>query len=399
MAKAAKTAPKTDAKTPKNAVPGPIEVETGDVPDALAYINSLLASNDGIEWDVRVYQVIGLSGRGTTGKEPFLFNISVEEIADLEGRLAEQYPEGGVFRVMVRADMRLVKRITVEIAKRPGYRAPIASYRPAAEQQPQQQPDRLELFMERMIDQQQRFMETVAATLRAAPAAPVGDQITSTLALMKAIREASPAPDTNLSLTLFERGLSMAEKFQTMRGAAAEGGAGEAEITLLSLARDFLTGDAGKALMEGIAPMLQGKVQQQQPPQVEGPRVAAPIIAGPLSNPQQRRQTPRPRPPQPAPEISEPDQQMAMAMQYLIERAAAGADPAMVAEWIEKNVPPNILEHIEQQENVVDYLASQFPDVNQHRTWFEAVVANIWVEEEAAPELPNPEMQHEVAAH
>lgn len=369
MAKA-KSAGKLTANAAAPAVSGPGIAETGDFPDALAVINSLAGSRHGIEWNLRVYKVEN-AGRGVKEGQPFLFEVGLDDLPNLESQLAEIYPAGGTFRVQCRADNQLVKIIKLEIAARPGYKPPPPSYLAPLAVLPPVEPreregDRLEIFFTRMMEAQaradERTRELIASIARPATQPSLMDQI----ALFSKIQELMPKGAQESTQAMFEKGMEFATKIFEARG-SSEGG-----TNWLDIVKEAISSPIMKDMLGAMANASNLQQQQPggQPPQQIG-NAPPPFGQAPAFQ-------------QPAAFVSQQNPIAVQIIDTLMRQAAAGVDPKFVATQAVNNMPPALMEELEGVDDVLGYLISQFPQIAQRREWFAGLVAEIWDEEQTA---------------
>lgn len=343
---------KTVGKVPEPALAALAEGQTVEFPDALSYINSLTGQREGVEWNIRVYKVDS-SGRGVKSPQAFLFSPELEELPNLEGVLADQYPGGGSFKIVVRADGQIIRSALLEIAPRPGWKPPPPSYltpvQPVAVDS--QSTDRMELFFGRMAEMMERSAQQTrdmiaAIAARPAPAAPT---MAEQLQMFAQFQSMLPKGAQENSMDLFQKGMDFAMKMIEARG-------GDGGTSWLDVVKEAINSPVVKDMITSMAAVAQNQQQQfpQQPPALMSPQNA---IA-------------------------------AQAIDTLIRQAQAGIDPKMVAQQVVEKMPPALMEELENQPDVVGYLISQFPAVQQHRAWFTALVAEIWEEDQTPAVSP-----------
>jgi hypothetical protein len=382
---AGKLPAKTAARAPLAPASAPIDAQQSDegMGDALSLIRSLTADREGAEWNVKVYQVIGGVGRGTSGRQQFLFEVALEDLPQLEAALAEQFPAGGVFRVAIRADNQLIKNPLLDIAPRPGYRAPLPAYLQAAPSSPpaagapagESATDRLLLQLIEMNraseERTARMIQSLAErfTLPApAPAPTLADQIETFTKLQALIPTGAQAN----TMEVFEKGMSFAQKIYDARDDSG-GGTGS---TWVDIVRDALSSPNVKEIIAGA---MAGA----------GAAVAAPAGALPPA-PATVTQAPAAAP---APALDPKNPAVLHIIETLAGQAASGADPAAVAEQALAGIPPAILDELESHEDIAGHLCGLFPQLAPHRAWLEAVIANMYEGEQpsaASPTMNDP---------
>lgn len=361
--------------SPENppAPPADAQLDISDFPNPLSYINALAQQHDGDDWGSRVYQIVGSGGRGQE-KSPFLFPAEMEELPNLEMRLARQYPAGGRFKVVCFRNQQIVKNIFLEIAPRPGYVAPAQSWeQPVAAPAPHAPAesmavlsaiDRMAEFMMRQTEANNAMFRAIEARL-AAPVTPAPDPqsfLTNTMTLFRTFQEMVPKAAGESGLQMLKDGIELGK---TLGGT----GAGSAEPAgLMGVITRLAESEAGKTLVTALANTMQHEQQQQRGANQQTRPAQIPA-------PHQQQQRPAPQP------VNQQDQ-LAQGMELLFQRAAAGHDPAAMAEQVAAVLPPQIWDALMEADNATDYLQSIFPRVAQHRAWFEAVIANLFEEDD-----------------
>jgi hypothetical protein len=333
----------------------PADVDSADFPDALSFINSLVATREGTEWNCRVYQVFA-AGRGAKESMPFLFDVALEDLPDLESNLAANYPAGGTFRVQVRANNALVRNIKLEIAPRPGYRAPPPAWavQPATIPQAESQPtNQLEMFWTRMAEMNRAADERIeklltALTTQKQVAPPT---ITEQLAMFAEFQKLAPKGAQENGMDLFQKGMDFALKLADARG----GGDG---TNWLDLIKEALH-----------SPLLQQALQGMATAAAQPGTAALP-------------------PPQPESVFHQGNPQAAQAMDTLLRQAQAGVDPKFVAAQIWEKVPAPFMEELEQQPDPVAFIIARFPLAAAHKDWLVKLVAELWEDAQTLPPSP-----------
>lgn len=345
---------KLTAKSASAPAIAPAEVETGDFPDAMSYINSLAASREGVEWNCRVYQILS-AGRGATERMPYLYDVQLEDLPEQEARLGNEYPGGGSFRVAVRMNNALLKNIRLDIAPRPGYKAPAPAWQVAAAAPIAEAPqtDRLESIFVRMAEMQERSAQQtrdLIAGLMAARPASASSTLNEQLEIFTKFQAMIPKGQQESTQQSFEKGMEFAMKIVEARGSGGDGG-----MDWVGLAKEALSSPLIKDMLASMATAAQaGQGQQPQP------LIASPATASPES------------------------QQAAQAIDMLLSQAAAGVDPKFTAAQVWQLVPAAFMEELEAQDDVAGYLIAKFPQAAPHRAWLERLVAELWEPEQSA---------------
>ena len=344
-----------------------------DLGDARALIATLTAGRADADWNVKIYHVPGRMGPNAAGnRQQFLFECQLEELPTLEQQLAEQFPGGGIFRVMIRADNQLVKTATLDIAPRPGYKPPPPSYLanvPAPPTTVEAAPDRVEGFFSRMADMMERSArETreLIASLAANREKP--PTLLEQLQVFGEIQKLMPKAAQENTQASFEKGMAFAK---TIYDAAEKGGGGGGWMDII---------------LEALkSPVVKELVQQIQ--------TAAPAAAAALAPP---AAVVDPFAPAPAPGFNQaaPARLVtaqnviaANAIKTLVTQAENGMDPAIIAQQALNTIPENYLDELEAVSDdpagIAAYLAQEFPGVAQHRAWFDRLVAEMYEPEQA----------------
>lgn len=338
------------------------------VSDIIAAIDALARTQDGLQWEIRVYQIYGAPKNGM--KQPFLFNCDAEDLPGLESQLATTYPAGGRFKVEARANGHLQRSIVLDIAPRPGYREPNPFAAPAAiapAAPPAEGGDRLERVLLHMAEQQRQFMQLIAERLTAPPAAAADPMamFNNMMGAFKGFQEAVPKVSGETNLKLLMDGIEL--------GKTISGGGADSKTGFDMLSEAF-NSDTGKTIAEALVQVLTPRQPQQQQRQPLAQLTPPPIrTANPLAAPVVRPANP---PPQPNPRR----EQMRQGMDWLFNQAQTGADPAIIAEQVAGMLPPDIMEELTVVADPMEWLVSRFPRVEQHRPWFQSLLDNIFEE-------------------
>ena len=368
MAKA-KNPGKLTAKPAGMTVAAAPAVESADFPDALAIINSLAGQRDGIEWNLRVYKVENM-GRGVSEKQPFLFEVQLENLPNLETQLADIYPAGGTFRVQVRADNQLIKNIKLEIAPRPGYKPPPPSYLAPIATAPaeprEREADRVEVFFGRMAEMMERSAQQTRDLIASIAKAPAAPTLADQLAMFQQFQAMLPKGAQENSMELFQKGMDFATKIFETRGG------GDSGTSWLDVFKEAMGSPVVKDM---LGAMMQAAANTQAPQNGQQPANAGAVPY----YPQQPGAFP-----QAGAFVSPQNPQAVQIIDTLCRQAAAGVEPKFVASQVGNNMPPTLMDELEAQDDVTGYLIRQFPQVAMHRDWFNALVAEIWEEEQTA---------------
>jgi hypothetical protein len=359
----------SSARIPAANQPPPIAgaAESDEMGDEISLVLEAITAAGGqggqSQWKVKIYQIFGSPRNGMS--EPWLFDVGLEDLAHLDEKLGEDFPEGGRFRARVIRDGRIFRQFDMQIAPRRGEAVRGNLLTPLnAPPAPTDAMARVLDGMNQMMLNQNRFMEAALAKL-STPAQSQTSNITDTLALIKAINESSPKPEPNIGLGLFQQGFKMALDIGEMRESASAGGGG----VFSNLAKEIFTGDNIKALMSLVQPQPAPTRQPAPANAIAPPHAPAPL--GPFAA------------------VTE---QFTGVMAHLAERAKAGTDPSLAADWVFENVPPAVLDMLNgpdgmhEPPQIVEYLAQSFPVVGQYRSWFEGLVSALLTEDDAALE-------------
>lgn len=289
-------------------------------------------------WLIRVNQVVKEADGATI--EGWVFNANIQEISTLRERIATECGPGR-YRCRVQRDGKAFKQYDLVIllplsARRPNI-APPTPATPA----PTQNAISPELL--RVLDNQNRMIEAIANR-------PAGPSMTDLLSQMKLMREMMPEPAApNVGFDMFMKALTVAKEL------VADGGGGG--------------GDSGSpiiSLVEKLVPMLLEKLPAlaqiaQQPPPAQ---IAPPIM----------QHQPAPLMQNPVPQVqateSQRVEQADKLKSYLLGEAAKGTDPAMCADYLQENMPPELSEALLQADDPLALVLQVMPEAVPHKAWF-----------------------------
>jgi hypothetical protein len=359
----------------------PEEEKTEREEAALDAITEAFSADEGEhEWSVRVNRIKGTTRSGL--KEPWLFDCGYEELVNLRERLAWEYGEGQ-YRCRVRRDGKQFKQYDIEIelstAERRAFfvRNPRASSEgaPLPENVPApavSQPNSEIARLADAINQQGQLLRALVERITQPQQAP------DSMATFEKMLDAFGKFQTALPRHEQQTGLDMFQKGMEFAGKIAGGGEGH-ETNLLDLAREILGSPATAKVVDRILSPAAAPHSEIAPQYGYGRPLSPPSL------PPNRVSTP----PGPPAGGANPDSDLAIA--WLIDHAKNGTQPELVASQALSMIPPATLDILEQQEDVVGFLISRFPQIAPYRTWFEAVVENMWEPEETtAPNIRSP---------
>jgi hypothetical protein len=319
--------------------------------DAIARIRGAFnESGEATSWKVSVYQVIAVPGRAS--REAWIDDYEIDQLDNLRKRLAEEYGAGR-YRCRAMRDGRPFRQYDVEIATSP--RRSIVPQQPlAAAPRDEVSPTLLAI-----LERQDATLRLIAERMTA-PAPVAGQSVKDMVEMMVAVQKLVPPPaPPNIGIEMFNKGIELAQKLGNNGG----------ETNLLDVVREAFN-----------SPVIQGLVARAAAPAPiahnTGTDLPEPSPA-PLAL---QRATPAKAPARAAapPAAAAPGAiapEWIEVKNYLIGEAAKGTDPQIVADWTLENLPPGLFELLEQSDDPVGSLQVAFPEIAQHRAWFEKMLS------------------------
>lgn len=356
-------------------------VEAGDVAPVDSNLESLLAARDQAgsndDWRVSVCRVATRDSKEGL-KEPFLFDIPVNRIEEIQGILLEQYGTGH-YRVRVQKNKKRFMQYDLEIEAPTPARSTMSAYTPAPIASTAAAGN--DMFLSR-LDQMQRdnqafMLQMVQMMAQRGDPAGGANSIQDVVAIMKELREAAPKTDETIGPKMFQQGMEMMKELMETVGVAG----GAKETGLIDLANTFLTSPFAKQLAAAAIPGQRNNPAGPQQQQQQQRRANAPL-------PGQRRPAPIAAPAAAAAPIADAGEQdagdltdddaknLAELVVYLVDKAKEGADPALYAEMVNDRLQETpgletVLDALEETQEPVNLLIERMPLVASYRAWFE----------------------------
>ena len=361
-------------RPPKIESPGTPEYELAQrdrEADVLGQIKGLFdqTGSGDVAVSASVYRLIPQAGKSLReSRMRWMFDCEWTDLESLRPKLQGEPYGAGAFRVQVRHNGRHFAQYDLEIEALP---KPIVPPAPPA-------PDtsKLDAHMDRMERMFEMMIGRLAAVPAPAPApAPIGPSVKETIETFAALQGLMPKVEPNIGLSMFEKGMELALKV------AGNGG----ESNLIDLVKDALHSPA-------LAQLAQGAIQQMTP---RAPQMAPPMQPMPMP-------MPMPAPPprastndalrkldetrhtianaKLAERLAVPDvaEQLDRAINFLLGKAAEGAQPDLFVDWVLEKLPPMAFEALEQQPDPLAYLESLYPEIGRYRPWFGALIEALY---------------------
>lgn len=308
------------------------------------------------EWYIKVHRISGNNRHGFG--EPYLFTMSPDELDGIHDKLRDEYGSGR-YRCRAYQNRGLVNSFEVEVEAqveperlqripelvRPAETASIAQM--------------IELSGQKLL---LSFEQRLAAATPIATAAidPMA-MFTQFAGLMTAMKGLMPDPPAQ-NLDVLIRGIELAKEF---------GGSAGGETGLMDVVRELVKSPVIENVLGNMA-AARGMVlpAPQQPPPAAAPArlmlPANPTPVMPVSGPNHQAM------PQ-----GDVNNFVAQQLNTLVALAAAGTDPALLAETVYDNLPDATLEYIVTSQNILAELAQIDPRVGNHKIWFQHLLAAI----------------------
>lgn len=339
---------------------GAIEMDDDDEFRVLNSLNAEFNSGEQHDWLCRVFRLIPVPGRQP--REGWLFDHNVAELRTLREIIAQQRGPGR-YRARVIKDNIPFRQydFDIEVDLRPA-QAPLAAA-PAATAPASS----FEAMMLQMMENQNRFMQMLAERLTTQPAVvDESERMLKMAQTMKALQELN-AP-ANIGLEMFKEGMNLMKDI-TPKGDGA--GAGVMDLAM--------------AAIDKAGPVLEKLLSQQRAPVPNAPRAAVPSLpprsAAPANAPARSNAAAADAPAA----NGEIPQEMIELKNYLVIKAREGAQPELLADYVERQLGEPGMALLEAQDDPLMFLEGLFPDIVEHRNWFIALMDALWPEEEEQP--------------
>jgi|SRR5215469_3191762 len=323
---------------------------TGRLDEEIATILSTFNATEGdVAWNVSVSRIVGANKLGF--KEPWLFDMGVEELPTLKTVLRDKY-NGGAFRARVYKSeggkAGLAAQFSLDIE--PPLSKPVASSDSPAPS------STLETMFASIMDRQEKMLgkilERVSVPATPAPASGLS-AVKEIVEIMTSVKALQPSTDSSGGLAMFREGLSAARELAKVAGAGGgEGGEGG----IMGLLGKLIDSPLLERVISAVPVMPAGPSHTPAPTMAPNGRPAAlPHIA-------------------PGAAPAGPLDQLRPLVGYLIEKAQRGADPTLYADWLADNLTPEAGELLSQAPDLMVALATAFPEIEAHRPWFQVLV-------------------------
>ena len=338
-------------------------------------------SGQGVQWRVKVTRLAGPEKRDGGRYENQLFQQEVEELPNLNSYIAAEYGEG-TYRVRVYKERGIFSQwdIVIELspAQRTAFRekvralgaAPVSVGMPVAATFR----DGTDPALMAILQQQSEMMRQLIERDRA----PVQDPMTvfsGVAGAFKTFQDLMPKNEAVTGLQMFEKGMEMMERLGGGGGAAPR--TGILDVLREALGNPQIGEVVGKVVQTIAAPQPQ---PQEPQPQQRRP-LAAPMAPRPAKIPPPVDTHAQPM--APAPQQDEvPQALMNQALDYLCNQARAGAQPQLFTDQALDMIPNGLLDELERSEDMMAFLIERFPQIEGHRPWFEALLADMFPPQE-----------------
>ena len=336
-----------------------IEPDDDDEFRVLNSLNAEFSNGEQHDWLCRVFRLISVPGRQP--REGWLFDHNVAELRSLRETIAQTKGPGRYRARVVKDnipfrqydfDIEVDMRPQTALAAAPATAAPASGF---------------ETMFLQMMEQQNQFMRMLAERLTQQPAAaPVVDESERMLKMaqtMKALQELN-AP-ANIGLEMFKEGMNL------MKEIAPKGDGGGAGMM-----------DLAQTAIEKMGPVIERMMQQPRPqlPAAQ-PLAAIPPLPVRSASPAVPARSNAPAAAVPAASNQIP-QQIVDLKNYLVIKASEGAQPELLADYVERQLGEQGMSLLEGQDDPLMFLEGLFPDIVPHRGWFTALMDALWPEEE-----------------
>lgn len=302
------------------------EVLVDDEVTELDILNEMNSGMGDSKYKYRVNRVTGPNYKGV--REPFCFEGDAASFIGVQEKIAKDYG-AGQYRIRIFKDNRLIRRFDLEVDKQI-----VATIAP-----PSTERNDLASVIAEMNRSQMVFMERIMTRLEQPSAIPPSDPF-SMMEKMSTIMKNMRGEETGAAALFgaFTKGI---EAFRDM------GGNGGSEKGLLDFASDFLK-----------SPMLETIVKNKANPPTTIP------LPENNQNPQIEVQ-------------HQPQDILTTTIQFLITKAARNADPALYAEYVLDNLPPEMTQTIVNDPQILPKLMHSYPAMLQYNVWFQELLADL----------------------
>lgn len=306
-------------------------------------------SETDVTWQVLVTRASGPNMKGV--REPYCFACDPSELHGIRERIRDEYGEGN-YRIRVRRNGRNFRQFDYAID---------AVIKPKEDGTKGIERE----LLKRMDGIEQRNQELIERFVNAARVQQIQPPAMDPIAMLTAIsavvanlsgavaKPVAPAVDP---MQIMSTTFDMAAKLADMRSDSTNG-----ESNWIDVIREFAKQpEAVKAL---LSPQIPPQVQQPNPPQrrpmnapIQTPPAVTPSVAETTGNAQY---------------------DLPNAIRYLNSRAKNDSPVELYCDWVFDNLDQNIITSIMDTPNILDQLQAQFPMMQQHRPWYDRLLAEM----------------------
>jgi hypothetical protein len=237
-----------------------------------------------------------------------------------------------------------------------------------------------------LLQQQSEMMRQLIERDRAPAQDPMA-VFSGVAGAFKTFQELMPKNEAVTGLQMFEKGMEMMERL-------GAGGA-PSKTGILDIVREALgnpqIGEVVSKVVQGITtPPPAPQQQQMQPQRRPLPSPMAPRPAN-LAQPVNTHGEPIAKyDPAPDQKAEVPQALMDQAPDYLCSQARAGAQPQLFTDQALDMIPNGLLADLEHSEDMMAFLIERFPQIEGHRPWFEALLADMFPADEGTADNESP---------
>lgn len=290
----------------------------------------------------------------------YCFTLDPTEAPDLLEKI-KQEAGGGVYRVkLVRGNGKYVTQKNVAVEGIPELTSPKTGTLPQSQAYPAATPSSLESTLQAFIAVSTENQKALIAALNRDGGGDRLEMFKQFAEIMGAMR-AAPAEASGQAMIGTIR--------EAMKLAGEVGGSGgpPEKTGLWDVAKAIVE---NPGILDGLKAIAENLKAQNATP-VNGQRqIAAP--PGPA--------IPAPAPPAPGQAAPPGDDPQALLDQYvplLIRKANVNADPALYAEFLLDNLPPDLSRALMQTPNLVQTFSERFPEIVNYKSWFDSLLAEM----------------------
>ena len=361
--------------TPQSAAaagtPEPAEMNGDREAEILEQVRQAFAQAPDDSWNVQVYQMQAIPNRAP--REGWLFQCHLNELDELRPIVAQEHGPGR-YRVRIRHNGFTKTQYDFYIAASSRGAGMGGTARSSGSSSSSAAGD-IPPGLAAILENQNRLLAAIAERAAAPASVSAVSAISEALSLMTQMQAAIPKPDPHIGLTMFEKGLELANK---LRGR-------DTETSILDVVREAVG-----------SPLFAGAVSRALTPSTRP--AAATIPARATQTPGagiERRPAQTPQPTEPS-AVTNPNGNGGMGMdhfvrdqiRYLVSKAREGADPQHMADWVLQNVAPQLVDQLGELPDPMSLILELAPEAGDHRAWFSSLIDNLF--EAQGEELEQP---------